>query len=117
MLLNIIWDFFRAMSRQCWSGAEGAFDHVLRVKTRLCKAQVPSLICSFIAHFRSAHSTLGAVVANYRVNKTDKIPALRKLPISWGTHKQKVNNKWTKELWVVISVMKKTKPAHVIDSG
>lgn len=84
------------MSRPCWSGAEGAFDHVLRAKSRLCKVQVPSLIHSLIAHLRSARSTLGAVVANYRVNKTNKIPALRKLPVSWGLRKQKINKQMDK---------------------
>ena len=79
------------MRRECWFEAEAAFDHILRVKSRLWRDQVPSLIYSFIEYLPSTHCVLDTVVDNYRVNKTDKIPTLRKLKISWGMREQKVN--------------------------
>ena len=88
---------------------------MLRAKGRLWKVQVPFLIHSFIEYLPSARSMLGAVVANYRVNKS-KSQLSGSLQSPGGCAGRKQTNKWTKEFWVVLSVMKKIKPGHVIDS-
>lgn len=79
------------MRTELWFGTEGAFDHILRGKSRFQRDQAPSLIYSFTRHLLSAYYALDAGIGNYKVSQTDKVHPLKELTFSWGMGEQKIN--------------------------